>query len=92
MGDAILPRVYNEVHRFIAPNNSAQGIADQRLPFFIVFWHGRCTVGAMKNLIVVGLALFVLVSVVACSDDSSTTAGTTNSSASMQPDAKSMKK
>jgi hypothetical protein len=43
----------------------------------------------MKNLIVVGLALFVLVSVVACSDD---TQPASTQSATMQTDTKDMKK
>jgi hypothetical protein len=64
----------------------------QDLAFLIVFWHGHCKVSSMKNLIVVGLALFVLVSVVACSDDSTQSASTTTSSATMQPDTKDMKK
>ena len=45
----------------------------------------------MKNLIVVGLALFVLVSVVACSDDSTQTSSTTTS-APLQTDTKDIKK
>ena len=53
-------------------------------------WHTYCVRTGMKNILLSCLALFVVASVVGCSDTDKTT--TTTQSAPMQTDTKDMKK